>query len=212
MLLALAAPAAACDVAVLDAVDAPAPTGSAPVVASARARLGDLDLVGVAVAMRSGWDVGAWEAVLSRPEDDDTWHPEAFGTHRVERLDASHLFQQIDVHAPFGPVHVRQQIVVRIDWLERSATRLRNCWIAADPAPFAATLRAWAWSGVEMRRTGLGGWDVRAHPDGGTLVRYEAWADPRLVPAAAQARAMATKLPDLLRAYEARVGEVAEGR
>lgn len=204
-------PAAACDLAVLNALAAPELEVPAPAVATGKARQGGVDLAGANIVMRSQWGMTAWDKVLSRPEDEDNWLPAAFGTTRVERLDPSHIFQQKDIHAFFGAVHVRRQMVVGIDWLERSTTRLRNCWSAADPAAYDEALRPWSWEGVEMQRHALGGWDLHPLPDGGTYVSYQVWSDTTLLSPAVQARMMAGMLPDLMQAYEKRVGEGSAG-
>lgn len=208
LLLALALPAAACDRAVLGALSPPPLDPSAPVVVTGSANQGEVRLVGARVVLRSSWGLAAWEAVLSRPEDEDEWLPATLGARRVERLDARHLFQQKELVALYGAVQVRRQGVMQVDWLERSDARIQSCWTVVDPTPWEATLSPWLWDGVAWLGAGLGGWDIQALPGGGSAVSYEAWTEAQGLPVALQSAAMTRLLPALMRAYEERVGAV----
>jgi hypothetical protein len=130
------------------------------------------------------------------------------GTRRVERLDPSHIFQQLDITILLGAVHIRRQIVVGSTWLENTATAAKSCWYGADPARYTAQIAPWAddstWESVTF-----GSWEVRARPEGGSTVSYQFWSPSKSLLPQIQAWAMARTLPEMMRVTDAHVGALA---
>src|SRR4051812_32181539 len=103
--------------AVLATLAAPAANPARPVLASGRTVANGVELAGARVVMVSAHGLPAWKRVLRSPETTDDWPPDALGTKRVERLDANHIFQQLDISILLGAIHIRRQIVVGSRWL-----------------------------------------------------------------------------------------------
>lgn len=193
--------------AVLAALAAPAPNPDKPVLTSGRTTTHGVDLAGALIVMVSEHGLPAWKRVLRTPETTDDWHPDSLGTKLVERLDATHIYQQLDITILLGAIHIRRQIVVGSRWLEDSAKELRNCWYGSDPATYQAQVAPWAddstWETVTY-----GGWHLRPQADGTTLVSYQMWSPTKTVLPQIQAWAMSRTLPELLSAFEVHVGKV----
>ena len=204
----LVAIAWACDPAVLASLPIPTAVDRTPIVEKGTSYLGDIRIAGARVTYRSVHPLAEWAPVLERPEDQDVWHPKQFGTRRAERLGPATLFQQVDISVLFGAIKIRRQIVAGITWLERSPDVVRNCWRAQDPASYEAQIAPWK-DDAPFQLHGMGSWDLRALPDGGTSVSYTFWADTGAMPAKVQAWAMSRTLPDLMGAFEAYVGSPA---
>jgi hypothetical protein len=207
----LVTPAWACDDAVLNQIAPPAVVTAEPAVGSGSARRDGVSYAGARVSYRSAHPLAEWAPVLARPEDADEWQPPAIGTARVERLDARTIFQQMDISILFGAVHIRRQVVVAVDWIERSATHLHNCWSAIPHEPWGSRVEAWV-TDAPFQEHSYGGWEVHPLPDGGTFVSYEFWADTGALPPSVQSWAMSRTLPDLMRAFEGYVGSPAARR
>lgn len=208
LLLASAGDAAACDDGVLRTLRGPSvPTPDVAVVMGGATTSRGQAVAGALATFRSPFSVEDWYRVLSNPEDQDLWHPEEIGTSRVERLDPTHIFQQADISALFGAVHVRRQIVVETDW-RVSAGRLESCWFADDPDRWRAQVAPWA-TDAPFQRLALGMWRVDPLPEGGTRVAYQFWAENGVVPAKLQSWAMSRTLPTLMYAFQDRVGQMA---
>jgi hypothetical protein len=161
--------------------------------------------IGVRAAFRSAHAPSAWYAVLKEPETQDEWQAEDFGVKRVDRLDHEHIYQRIDLAILFGAFHIREQLVVRIQWASTEGA-VRSCWQSVDPAPWSAAVPAWdaRWE-TQVR----GGWDVEPLEDGGSRVSYQVWAPQEIVFPGLQQWAMARTLPKLLTMFEERVGTLA---
>ena len=198
-------PAWPCDPTLLSTLPIPTAIDATPTVARGAGKEGDIKMAGARVTYRSAHSLVEWAPVLERPEDQDAWHPPAFGTRRVERLDAATIYQQLEISLLFGAVTIRRQIVVGLEWKERSDAAIRNCWTALPPERWGDALAAWP-DTAPFQRHGMGSWDLRALSDGGTSVSYTFWADAGAMPASVQAWAMSRTLPDLMRAFEAYVG------
>lgn len=195
----------ACDKALLATLPIPDVADAKPIVAQGAGKDGDVKMAGARVTYKSAHTLAEWMPVLESPEDQDAWHPKEMGTRRAERLDEATLFQQIDISLFFGAITIRRQIVAGIQWIERSPTVIRNCWRALDPEPWAAKIAVWR-DDAPFQLHGMGSWDVRALPDGGTSISYTFWADTGAMPAKVQAWAMSRTLPELMAAFEAYVG------
>lgn len=176
-----------------------------PRLVSDRVEVDGVSLAGARIAFRSEHPVSAWEPVVTAPERQDDWQSPSLGLQRAERLDATHVFQQMQFDLFFGAVRIQRQVIVDIRWQERTDAHLHNCWVAADPAPFRAALapmdNAAPWVGH-----GAGGWEIHPLPDGGTYVSYQFWAESALLPPRMQAWGMSRTLPDLMAAFDAEVG------
>lgn len=206
--LALVLPALACDDGVLGTLHGPdVPTPEVAVTIGGATTARGEDVAGALATFRSPFTVEDWYRVLARPEDQEKWHPAEIGTARVERLDPTHIFQQVDISALWGAVRVRRQIVVETDWRSRIG-RLESCWFADDPDTWRAEVAPWA-TDAPFQRLALGMWSVDPLPDGGTRVAYQFWAENGLVPAKLQSWAMSRTLPTLMHAFQDRVGELA---
>lgn len=200
--------ALACDYAVLRTLTPPVPVDAEPVVVSGAARTGDQPLSGAMVVMDSAWSVSDWARVLFRPEDHDLWSPPEIGVKRAERIDATHVWQTLEIPILWGAVKIRRQTITEILWKDRGA-RLENCWQARPHAPFAARVAAWEVPDVAWQELGLGSWVIEPRPDGGSRAAYQFWTQPDLVPAKVQAWGMSKTLPTLIRSFDARVGDLA---
>lgn len=190
----------ACDLAALERL--PWPTAeSRPATVSMAVD----DTVGVRVVFRSEHDPAQWYAVLREPESHDEWQAKAFGVERIDRLDAEHIYQRIDLPILFGAFHIREQLVVHIHW-QSTVGALKNCWRSVDPAPWASAVPAWnaRWE-TQVR----GGWDVEPLPGGGSKVSYQVWAPQEIIFPGLQSWAMSRTLPQLMELFEARVGTLA---
>ncbi|MFZ5478809.1 MAG: hypothetical protein ACOZNI_18700 [Myxococcota bacterium] len=206
-MLLVAAAAFACDPALLARFSPPSDVTAEPVTERVVAEHAGTKLSGAQVAFRSAWPVRAWQAVLEHPELQETWHPPEFGTERVDLIEATDYYQRIGISILFGAVTVRRQVIVRIDWHERADDRLSNCWRAGVPEEWKARVAAWS-DDSPWQRLGLGGWDIVANEGGGSRVAYQIWTEADLMPAPVTAWAMSRTLPNLMRAFEARVGQV----
>lgn len=163
------------------------------------------DRVGVRAVMNSAFSPEEWYRVLREPESQDDWQSPTFGVKRVDRLDPGHIYQQMDLTMLFGAVHIREQLVVRIDWISM-AGNVANCWHAEDPAPWKTSVPVWD---VKWETAVNGGWNVDPLPAGGSRVSYQVWADSQTLLPGIQKWAMSRTLPQLLESFEARVGALA---
>ncbi len=165
------------------------------------------DRIGVRAVLNSKFTPDDWYAVLRSPESQEDWQAPAFGVRRVDRLDPDHIYQQMDLTMLFGAVHIREQLVVRIEWM---ATRgaIANCWNAVDPAPWKAIVPTWD---ANWETAVNGGWNVDSLPSGGSRVSYQVWADSQTLLPGIQKWAMSRTLPQLLESFEAHVGSFTGG-
>lgn len=164
-------------------------------------------LAGGRVSMRSAWPLEAWEKVLRQPELQQDWLPDQFGVTRTARLDPLHMFEQMELSFLLGAIKARRQMVIEFEW-RRVGAAFDNCWALQDPAPFSTQIAAWV-TEDPWQRVGLGGWRVVPAPGGGSNVSYELWTGADVLPAI-QAWAVTRTLPDLIRAFEVRVGATAK--
>lgn len=201
----LAVSAWACDDAMLARIPVPVEITAEPEVGHGSFVADDVRFAGARVTYRSAHPVAAWAPVLARPEDQDDWHPGEFGTRRVERLDPTTIYQQLDIRMLFGAVRIRRQTVVGITPLADGPSEIRNCWDILDPEPWRVAIAPYV-DDTPFQRHGFGGWQIRALADGGTAVSYSLWADTGAMPAAVQSWAMSRTFPDLMRAFETYVG------
>jgi hypothetical protein len=191
---------------VLTAIAAPPVDPVKPVMATGKATSGGVDILGVHAVLQSAHGVSAWARVLDAPESVESWQPPSIGTRRADRIDLNHLYQQMDVTVLWGAVHFRRQVVVAIDWLESTPTVFRNCWHAVDHEPYRVQVAPWA-ADVPWLDVGHGGWVVRAAPGGGSVVAYQFWTEAAALIPQVQSWAMSRTLPELMAAFETRVGE-----
>ncbi|MDP2316871.1 MAG: hypothetical protein Q8P41_28525 [Pseudomonadota bacterium] len=196
-----------CDLVVLATLAAPEADSKRPVLASGRTVANGVELAGARVVFVSDHGLPAWERVLRSPETTDNWHPASLGTRRVERLDATHIFQQLDLRILFGAVHIRRQIIVGSKWLDDTATDLRNCWFGSDPSRYQAQVAPWADDSTWETIT-YGSWHLRPQADGRTWVSYQLWSPSQSMLPQIQGWAMSRTLPEMMGAFEAHVGEI----
>lgn len=197
-------PLAACDAAVLNVIPSAVVQPGEQVIATGKTRAGGVDLAGARISFTSEMPVSAWAQVIAVPELVDDWQPKELGIRRSERVDDKHIFQQMDLTLLLGAVRIRRQAVAAIVPVERTPTRFRNCWWIVDPEPFKPAVAAWA-DDSTWNLNGIGGWDIQGLPDGGSWVSYQFWAEAKLVPPQVQAWAMSRTLPEVARAFDARV-------
>jgi len=209
MLLALASFALACDDAVFRALTAPTLPDAGKRVVTGDATMTGEAMIGARFVMRSDVPIEAWRSALSNPERQDDWMPDRFGYDRVEAVDASHMYLQVNVGFLFGAVKLRRQLVAEV----ASATegeRFVTCWRQVDPAPYSARLTAWP-SDAEWQQESAGWWSVEPLPGGGTAVGHQWWTRAAGLPAAIVKYGASQTLPDLIDAFEARARLLADG-
>lgn len=188
-----------CDATWLDRL--PTPTAEVRPVVTTGAADGR---VGARVTLWSPNTPTQWSAVLHRPEIADEWLPPVLGVGRAELLAPGVVYQTVDVSLFGGLVHFRRQTVVSVTWLADGAS-VRTCWVTADPAPWKNTVATWD-NGVPWQPAGqaMGGWTVEPQR-GGARVSYQVWAEDQTVVPGVQEWAMSRTLPEMIRAYAARV-------
>jgi hypothetical protein len=162
-------------------------------------------LVGARVWKHSEAPPEAWHAVVVRPEDQDAWMPPSFGVQLVERLDANHVYQHVDIPVLMGAIHIRRQVLVGNTWLSASPVRAQNCfWSEPDVAPWAAATARWP-SEEPWLRPLHGGWLAEAAPEGGSTVSYQVWTEAKFLVPGLQSWAMARTLPELIDIFDGEV-------
>lgn len=204
----LVAVALGCDDPVFRTLAAPAAPASGKSVVTGDTKMNGAAMVGARFTMVSDVPVAAWRSALANPERQDDWVPERFGYDLVERVDATHMYLQVNVGLLFGAVKIRRQLVAELG----SATdgpRFITCWRRVDPSPYQATLAAWP-SDAEWQTASAGWWSVEATPTG-TLVGHQWWTESAGVPSAILKFGASRTLPDLLDAFEERARTLAAG-
>lgn len=167
-------------------------------------------VVGGRFALASRHPVEVWRTVLTEVDAQDEWLPERFGYEEAEWLDPSHMYMRFDIGFLFGSVRVRRQLVVEV-LTDDAPGRFRTCWRMVDPAPWLQLAAPYV-ADVPWERAITGWWEVTGQPDGTTLVGHQWWADSGRVPRSIVRFGITRTLPDLLQAFEARVGERAARR
>ena len=200
--MALAAP---CNTSVLSVIPKPATPASTTVVLG-KTVVNGVTLAGARGVLHSKYPPSAWKPVILHPETQDDWADPEMGTKRVERLDNDHLYQQTSLDILMGAVQVQRQVVVQIDWTELSDARISNCWQTIDHTPYQAQIAPWV-NSAPFDSSTMGGWEIEALPDGGSLVSYQLWVPTTILPANVVAWAMSQTFPDLMLMFEGRVAE-----
>lgn len=193
--------ALACDEPIFRTLAAPATPASGKAFVTGDATLDGQAVVGARFVMRSAESYDVWKKVLGDPEHQDDWVPDKFGYDLVERIDASHLYLQVNVGFLFGAVRVRRQIVAKVESSEVGST-FTTCWEQVDPSPYTAQIARFN-GDAEWQATSAGWWSVTPAPEGGVIVSHQWWSAPAGVPAAVLKFGASRTLPDLLDAFEA---------
>jgi hypothetical protein len=197
---------AACDDPVYAVLGQPSVDGGGRGIVTGEANFGGKEAVGGRLLKVSKHSPEAWRKVLLSAETQDDWMPERFGYDRAERIDATHMYLQIDVGLLAGAVHVRRQLVVSL--AEAAVGRETvTCWRMIDPEPWKPKIQAWI-SDAEWERSSTGWWRAEPRPDGGTTVGYQWWAEVGRIPSAVQQFGIRRALPDLVDAFDDRAGVV----
>lgn len=165
-------------------------------------------MVGARFTMLSDVPVEAWRAALADPDRQDDWVPDRFGYDLVEKVDASHMYLQVNVGLLFGAVQIRRQLVAELD-SAREGGRYVTCWRRVDPTPYLAKVAAWP-SDAEWQTASAGWWSVEATA-AGTVVGHQWWTRAAGLPTAIVKFGASRTLPDLLDAFEARARSLAGG-
>ncbi len=206
--LVLAGPAlAVCADPIFSLLPPPPPDGDDPGVVTGRSTFEGNAVVGGRFSLDSAHVPSAWREVLLDVESQDEWVPKKFGYQAVERIDAEHVYMRFDIGFLMNAVHVERQLVVRLESGDVGGN-FRTCWRMVDPAPFLPGLQGKVAPDVDWERSTTGWWEVTPQPDGTALVNYQWWSESGRVPAAIQRFGISRTLPDLLRAYEARIASV----
>ena len=196
---------ASCDLPVFRTLPAPAAPATGHGVVTGEASHQGLPVVGGHFSRRSAHPVSAWKVVLADPGSQDQWLPAQFGYDASEVIDPEHVYLAIDLSFLGDVFRVRRQLVVEVH-NEDTPTGFQSCWWMVDPVPFYDRIAAWR-SDAEWERAMLGRWEVRPDPAGGTVVEYQWWAQQGKVPTSIMRYAVSRTLPDLLDAFDRRVGE-----
>lgn len=209
LLAAPAAHAAVCDDPLFAVLAAPTPGKDGVGVVTGTGTLDGKEVVGGRFSLDSAWTPAVWRTVLLDTESQDEWVPKRFGYVVSDRIDAEHMYMRFDLAFLMNSVHVERQLVVRVTSGD-VADRFRTCWRMVDPAPHMAAIGAKVAPDIDWERASTGWWEVTPQPDGTALVNYQWWTDPGKVPAAIQRWGASRTLPDLLRAFEARVASLSK--
>lgn len=208
MPLLLGVDAAACDLPIFSLI--PAPDGAdvdVKAFATGATSFRGAEIVGGRVMTVSRHTLAEWKAVLLDPEHQDDWQAARFGNTLSERIDANHLYMRLDIPLAFGALHIRRQIVADFRSFQKGDS-YRSCWQVIDPAPWRAEVARWD-DGTEWESDTYGCWDLTPRPDGTTLVSYQWWSDLSAYPSAVGGWVVSHTLPDMVDAFEARVGLMA---
>lgn len=207
-LLASVAPAfAVCDDPVFSLIPAPAPSGSDPGIATGTGALDGKEAVGGRFSLDSAYAPATWRKVLLEVDNQDVWVPKRFGYQVAEWIDPQFVYMRFDLGFLGNSIHVERQIVARVTSGD-VGDRFRTCWRMVDPAPHLAKIQGMIAADVDWERASAGWWEVTPQPDGTALVNYQWWAETGKIPVAIQKFGLSRALPDLLRAFEARVAEL----
>ncbi len=196
-----------CDAPIFSTLAAPALPGSGKAFVTGEGKLDGDTVIGARFAMHASAPYAAWKRVLGDPEHQDDWVPDKFGYDLVERLDAAHLYLQVNVGFLFGAVRVRRQIVAAVEAVDHGAS-FTTCWAKVDPTPFLTQIARFH-GDAEWQDSSAGWWSVAPAPDGSTLVAHQWWSAAGGVPAAVLKFGATRTLPDLLDAFEARAEALA---
>lgn len=210
LLALLAAPAHAtvCDDALFAVIPPPAPTDGGQGVATGTSTLDGKEVVGGRFSIDSAHPVDAWRKVLLEVESQDEWVPERFGYEIAEWIDAEYMYMRFDIGFLANSIHVRRQLVVRVTSGEVGG-RFRTCWRMVDPAPHLPKIQGRVAADVDWERASTGWWEVTPEPDGTAVVHYQWWAESGKIPTSIQRFGLTRTIPDLMRAFEARVAQIA---
>jgi len=201
----LAAFAFACDSPLYRVLAEPAVPAKGKAVITGDASLDGVPVVGARFVTRSTASVDAWRTVLGRPETQDDWMPEKFGYDVVEKIDATHMYLQVNVGFLFGAVTIHRQIVAQIGGT-LTGSELVSCWKRLPHEPWAVEVSRWT-NDSDWQGASAGWWSVR--PDGeGTIVGHQWWSATDGVPAAVLKFGASSTLPDLIDAFDARAHAV----
>lgn len=209
MLLLLVASASACDQPIFSSIAPPPVEEDGRGVATGEYNWDGRRMVGARLVKVSSYPVSAWKPVLAHGETQDDWMPAQFGYEDATLLDSSHMYLRFDIGFLMNAVRVQRQLVVQL----QSSTRgeeYRTCWQMVDPTPFDAQIAALK-TDAAWERSSAGWWEVTPRPEGGSLVTYQWWTEVSAMPVAIMRYGMSRTLPDLMDAFEARVGKVSGG-
>lgn len=196
----------ACDQAVFQTIAPPTPDGSGHGIATGTAAVDGMDVVGGNFTRYSAFTVADWQRVLRDAGSQDDWVPDRFGYDRSEYIDTSHMYLSFDIGFMFDAVHVKRQLVAQVQNVDHG-DRFDSCWWMIDPTPYMSQITQWT-SDATWERKMMGRWEVSARPSGGSLVSYQWWAESGKIPTAIQRYAVSRTIPDLLDAFEERVGQL----
>jgi len=201
--------AGVCDDALFSVIAAPTATPTEPGVATGTGTLDGKDAVGGRFSLDSAYAPAAWRAVLLDVTSQDEWVPKRFGYQVAEWIDAQNVYMRFDLGFLGDTVHVQRQLVARVASGDAGAN-FRTCWRMVDPSPFLPRIQGMVAADVDWERASAGWWEVTPQPDGTALVNYQWWAESGKIPVALQRFGLSRALPDLLRAFEARVATIAK--
>lgn len=210
LLLTLASPAHAtvCDEPLFAVIPPPPADDEGQGVATGTSTLDGKSAVGGRFSLDSRHPPDAWRKVLLEVESQDEWVPKRFGYELAEWIDPEHMYMRFDIGFLANSVHVRRQLVVRVTSGD-VGDRFRTCWRMIDPTPHLPRIQAWVAEDVTWERASMGWWEVTPQRDERALVHYQWWAETGKIPVAIQRFGLSRTIPDLMRAFEARVGEIA---
>lgn len=170
-------------------------------------------MVGARLSMNSAWPVDAWRPVLQQGDKQDDWMPAEFGYEEAAMLDRTHMYLRFDIGFLLGAVRVQRQLVVELAEQTVSAatgSAWRTCWKMVDPGPWEPKLTGLA-NSATWEKSSAGWWEVTPRAEGGALVSYQWWTEAGAMPVSILQYGMSTTLPNLLKAFETRVGAVGGG-
>lgn len=200
----------ACDMAIFQKIAAPIPENGGHGVETGEQTYQGMTVVGGNFTRFSAHGAPAWENVLLDAGIDDEWVPKKFGYDKAEYIDATHMYMSFNLGFLWDAVQVKRQLVVQVQNVHKGST-IQSCWWMIDPAPYKDRVAKWA-TDVDWERAMFGRWEITPQPAGGTLVSYQWWTQEGKLPSSILKYAVGHTLPDLLDAFDDRVGLVESGR
>jgi hypothetical protein len=207
MILLLVASALACDQAIFSAIPAPPLGEDGRGVDTGEYTLGSTKMVGARLVRTSAHTVAQWQPVLKQGDKQDEWMPAQFGYEDATLLDSTHMYLRFDIGFLLDAVRVKRQLVVQLQEAYRGNS-YRSCWMMVDPTPYMSKLQGLV-ADVAWEKSSQGWWEVSPRPEGGSLVTYQWWTEASAIPSGIMRYGMSRTLPDLMDAFEVRVGQVA---
>jgi hypothetical protein len=196
----------ACNLGIFDNLATPLPGENGRGVATGEASHNGMSVVGGNFSKYSSHGTDGWKKVLKDAGTQDVWVPKQFGYELAEYIDPSHMYMAFNLSFLGDLFHVRRQLIVEVANVD-TPTGFRSCWWMVDPTPYLDRIGQWK-SEAEWERAMFGRWEITPQQPGRTLISYQWWTQSGKVPSAILRYAVSRTLPDLVDAFDDRVGQL----